>query len=80
LENIRRNFFANVSHELHTFLKVLPEYLKMMSNKSLDAALCAKALDIYAGAGSAYERMLVTQILMLSLIEVTTNLQMNENG
>lgn len=77
LENVRRNFFANVSHELRTPLTVLQGYLEMMSNESLDAALCAKALDTMQEQARRMDG-LVTQLLTLSRIEATPNVKMNE--
>lgn len=70
------NFFANVSHELHTPLTVLQGYLEMMSNESLDAALRAKALDTMQEQARRMDG-LVTQLLTLSSIEATLNVKMN---
>nr|WP_306309211.1 phosphate regulon sensor histidine kinase PhoR [Xenorhabdus anantnagensis] len=77
LENARRDFFANVSHELKTPLTVLQGYLEMMEDQASGNKLNQKAV------GTMQEQIrrmdnLVQQLLHLSKIEVGPQVDMNE--
>ncbi|MDX7991122.1 phosphate regulon sensor histidine kinase PhoR [Xenorhabdus littoralis] len=77
LENSRRDFFANVSHELKTPLTVLQGYLEMMDGQELNSKVNQKAV------GTMQEQIrrmdsLVTQLLHLSKIEVGPQVDMNK--
>ncbi|AOM41188.1 phosphate regulon sensor histidine kinase PhoR [Xenorhabdus hominickii] len=77
LENARRDFFANVSHELKTPLTVLQGYLEMMADQELDSKINQKAI------GTMQEQIrrmdgLVQQLLHLSKIEIGPQVDMNQ--
>ncbi|GKX61744.1 phosphate regulon sensor histidine kinase PhoR [Pragia fontium] len=76
LEEVRRKFFTNVSHELKTPLTVLQGYLEMLDDETR-ADIRQKALASMKGQT---ERMssLVNQLLTLSRIEAAPRYQFNE--
>ncbi|MDR0805849.1 MAG: phosphate regulon sensor histidine kinase PhoR [Enterobacteriaceae bacterium] len=77
LENVRHNFFANVSHELKTPLTVLQGYLEMLSDSETQPEIRHKAL---ISMKNQTERMssLVNQLLQLSRIEAAPRYILNE--
>ncbi|EQA3417930.1 phosphate regulon sensor histidine kinase PhoR [Cronobacter dublinensis] len=77
LEGARRNFFANVSHELCTPLTVLQGYLEMMHEQVLEGPLREKALHTMREQTYRMEG-LVKQLLTLSKIEAAPAMQLNE--
>lgn len=73
LENLRREFVANVSHELKTPLTVLQGYLEMLDNpQQTPPAITAKAVEQMQQQS---ERMknLVDQLLQLSRMETPSH-------
>ncbi|RUO80790.1 two-component system sensor histidine kinase PhoR [Idiomarina tyrosinivorans] len=69
LENMRRDFVANVSHELKTPLTVLQGYLEMMESPAdVPDALLAKAVKDMDGQTTRMGK-LIDQLLVLSRIE-----------
>ncbi|MBS9436462.1 two-component system sensor histidine kinase PhoR [Photorhabdus noenieputensis] len=77
LENARRDFFANVSHEMRTPLTVLQGYLEMMQDQAEDNPLNKKALHTMQEQTRRLDS-LVKQLLQLSKIEVAPQIDMNE--
>lgn len=77
LEDVRRKFFTNVSHELKTPLTVLQGYLEMLDDDDTRPEIRKKALISMKGQT---ERMssLVNQLLLLSRIEAAPRYVMNE--
>ncbi|MEQ1975328.1 phosphate regulon sensor histidine kinase PhoR [Xenorhabdus sp. SGI240] len=77
LENTRRDFFANVSHELKTPLTVLQGYLEMMEDQAFDTNVNQKVIGTMR---EQIRRMdgLVQQLLHLSKIEGGPQVNMNE--
>ncbi|MBD1226944.1 phosphate regulon sensor histidine kinase PhoR [Xenorhabdus griffiniae] len=77
LENARRDFFANVSHELKTPLTVLQGYLEMMEDQAFDNKVNQKVIGTMR---EQIRRMdgLVQQLLHLSKIEGGAQVDMNE--
>ncbi|OTA18341.1 histidine kinase [Xenorhabdus vietnamensis] len=77
LENARRDFFANVSHELKTPLTVLQGYLEIMEDQTVGSKVNQKAVGTMQ---EQIQRMdgLVQQLLQLSKIEVGPQVDMNE--
>lgn len=77
LEDVRRKFFTNVSHELKTPLTVLQGYLEMLDDDETRPEIRKKALVSMKGQT---ERMssLVNQLLLLSRIEAAPRYVMNE--
>ncbi|WP_348260150.1 histidine kinase dimerization/phospho-acceptor domain-containing protein, partial [Salmonella enterica] len=65
LDSARRNFFANVSHELRTRLTVLQGYLEMMEEQALEGAMREKARHTMREQTYRMEG-LVNQLLTLS--------------
>ena len=77
LEGARRNFFANVSHELLTPLTVLQGYLEMMEDAKLEEPFRTKALDTMQEQTRRMDG-LVKQLLTLSKIEASANMDLHE--
>lgn len=77
LEGARRNFFANVSHELRTPLTVLQGYLEMMEDAKLEEPFRTKALDTMQEQTRRMDG-LVKQLLTLSKIEASANMDLHE--
>ncbi|MBD2795353.1 phosphate regulon sensor histidine kinase PhoR [Xenorhabdus sp. 18] len=77
LENARRDFFANVSHELKTPLTVLQGYLEMMEDQMVGNKVHQKVIGTMQ---EQIQRMdgLVQQLLHLSKIEGGSQVDMNE--
>ncbi|MCD1126258.1 phosphate regulon sensor histidine kinase PhoR [Jinshanibacter sp. LJY008] len=77
LEEVRRKFFTNVSHELKTPLTVLQGYIEMLGDDDTRPEIRHKALTSMKGQT---ERMssLVNQLLMLSRIEAAPRYALNE--
>lgn len=70
LEQLRKDFVANVSHELKTPLTVMQGYLEMMEDPtSVPPALMAKAMRDMSGQTQRM-RSLVDQLLALSRMDV----------
>ncbi|WP_158527286.1 phosphate regulon sensor histidine kinase PhoR [Pelagibaculum spongiae] len=71
LEQTRRDFVANVSHELKTPLTVVRGYLETMSDSDLDP-MWLRAISLM---GDQTQRMsqLIDQLLVLSRLENTSN-------
>ncbi|RAW94217.1 MULTISPECIES: phosphate regulon sensor histidine kinase PhoR [unclassified Photorhabdus] len=76
LENARRDFFANVSHEMRTPLTVLQGYLEVMQDQAEDSSLNKKALNTMQEQTRRLDG-LVKQLLQLSKIEVAPQIDMN---
>ncbi|MGM0630374.1 MAG: phosphate regulon sensor histidine kinase PhoR [Pseudomonadota bacterium] len=73
LENLRREFVANVSHELKTPLTVLQGYLEMMDDpQQTPPAMLQKAVE-HMNAQSTRMSNLVDQLLTLSRMETPSN-------
>lgn len=73
LENLRREFVANVSHELKTPLTVLQGYLEMMDEpQQTPPAMLKKAVE-NMNAQSTRMANLVDQLLTLSRMETPSN-------
>lgn len=73
LENLRREFVANVSHELKTPLTVLQGYLEMMDDpQQTPPAMLKKAVE-NMNAQSSRMTNLVDQLLTLSRMETPSN-------
>ncbi len=70
LENIRRDFAANVSHELKTPLTSIQGFIETLkaNDESIDPATRKRFLDIIDNESSRL-RILINDILMLSSIE-----------
>ena len=77
LEGARRNFVANVSHELRTPLTVLQGYLEMMEDAKLEEPFRTKALDTMQEQTRRMDG-LVKQLLTLSKIEASANMDLHE--
>ena len=77
LEEVRRKFFTNVSHELKTPLTVLQGYIEMLGDEETKPDIQKKAL---LSMQSQTERMskLVNQLLILSRIEAAPRYLLNE--
>ncbi|MDC9582504.1 phosphate regulon sensor histidine kinase PhoR [Xenorhabdus sp. PR6a] len=77
LENARRDFFANVSHELKTPLTVLQGYLEMMEDQMVGNKVHQKVIGTMR---EQIQRMdgLVQQLLHLSKIEGGPQVDMSE--
>ncbi|MFI3245802.1 MAG: phosphate regulon sensor histidine kinase PhoR [Ferrimonas sp.] len=75
LEQMRRDFVANVSHELKTPLTVLQGYVEMMQMTVEPDSLLAKQ---YGAMGEQSERMknLVDRLLVLSRIEAAIDIDL----
>ncbi|CDG20075.1 Phosphate regulon sensor protein phoR [Xenorhabdus poinarii G6] len=76
LENARRDFFTNVSHELKTPLTVLQGYLEVIADQAIDGQVNQKVVSTMQGQ---IRRMddLVQQLLHLSKIEAGPQVDMN---
>lgn len=73
LENLRREFVANVSHELKTPLTVLQGYLEMMEEpEQTPPAMLEKAVE-HMNAQSTRMSNLVDQLLTLSRMETPSD-------
>ncbi|ETS33070.1 two-component system sensor histidine kinase PhoR [Photorhabdus temperata] len=77
LENARRDFFANVSHEMRTPLTVLQGYLEVMQDQEVSGSLNNKALNTMQEQARRMDS-LVKQLLQLSKIEAAPQIDMNE--
>ncbi|KAA1195572.1 phosphate regulon sensor histidine kinase PhoR [Photorhabdus heterorhabditis] len=77
LENARRDFFANVSHEMRTPLTVLQGYLEVMQDQDVSGSLNKKMLNTMQEQARRLDS-LVKQLLQLSKIEVAPQIDMNE--
>ncbi|WP_159564167.1 phosphate regulon sensor histidine kinase PhoR [Budvicia diplopodorum] len=78
LEEVRRKFFTNVSHELKTPLTVLQGYLEMLgAEEEVSPAIQQKALDSMQGQTERMSR-LVNQLLVLSRIEAAPRYLLTE--
>lgn len=71
LEQMRKDFVANVSHELLTPLTVLSGYLEIIPNQEMPEAFVAKAYDEMASQ-TVRMQSLIEQLLALSRIEAST--------
>ncbi|ACA87719.1 phosphate regulon sensor histidine kinase PhoR [Shewanella woodyi] len=80
LESMRKDFVANVSHELKTPLTVLQGYLEMMQEMAEPGSPNIKAMDQMQQQTNRM-RSMVEQLLVLSRIEDSTeiNLEMTIN-
>ncbi|WP_340610960.1 phosphate regulon sensor histidine kinase PhoR [Xenorhabdus bharatensis] len=76
LENSRRDFFANASHELKTPLTVLQGYLEMMQDQEISGKANQKVVSTMQ---EQVQRMdcLVSQLLHLSRIEIGPKVDMH---
>ncbi|WP_025819937.1 phosphate regulon sensor histidine kinase PhoR [Shewanella marina] len=68
LEGMRREFVANVSHELKTPLTVLQGYLEMMESMQSDDPMVARPVELMQQQTQRM-KLLVEQLLALSRIE-----------
>jgi two-component system phosphate regulon sensor histidine kinase PhoR len=77
LENFRRDFFANASHELKTPLTVLQGYLEMMQDQKLSDQTSQKAICTMQEQTRRMDS-LIKQLLHLSKIEIGPQVEMHE--
>ncbi len=79
LENIRRDFAANVSHELKTPLTSIQGFIETLkvNDETIDSATRKRFLDIIDNESSRL-RILINDILMLSSIEGDIDLSLEK--
>jgi len=78
LETIRRDFVANVSHEMRTPLTVIHGYLEMMGDSDLaDAAVWCSAVEQMRQQSGRMQRI-VEDLLMLSRLENSEQPELQE--
>ncbi|MCH1928821.1 phosphate regulon sensor histidine kinase PhoR [Shewanella sp. A25] len=77
LEGMRKEFVANVSHELKTPLTVLQGYLEMMQSMAEPGSMNAKPLSLMQQQTQRMQSM-VEQLLMLSRIEDASDINLEE--
>lgn len=79
LENIRRDFAANVSHELKTPLTSIQGFIETLkvNDETIDSATRKRFLDIIDNESSRL-RILINDILMLSSIEGDIDLSLKK--
>ena len=77
LESMRKDFVANVSHELKTPLTVLQGYLEIMQSMEDEASPNQKPLNLMQQQTSRMQSM-VEQLLALSRIEAGANVDLSK--
>lgn len=77
LEGMRRDFVANVSHELKTPLTVLQGYLEMMESMAEPDSMQARPLEMMQQQTRRMQSM-VEQLLALSRIEDATDIDLEQ--
>ncbi|MBV7317565.1 phosphate regulon sensor histidine kinase PhoR [Shewanella sp. NIFS-20-20] len=76
LENMRRDFVANVSHELKTPLTVLQGYLEVMQSMADEGDINQKPLGLMHEQTQRM-RTMIEQLLVLSRIEAADDVDLN---